>query len=112
MRSFLTWRSPMRHSRRPTGPTRSGLRLRMVPWCLLAFAAPGCHHEHKAEVKSVTKPPTVRLTEPKVRKITRTVGQPSFIESYERTSIFPKLTGYIEKWNVDIGDKVKKNEVL
>ena len=32
--------------------------------------------------------------------------------SYERTSIFPKLTGYIEKWNVDIGDKVKKGETL
>ena len=40
------------------------------------------------------------------------IGQPSFIESYERTSVFPKLTAYIEKWNVDIGDKVKKGETL
>jgi multidrug efflux pump subunit AcrA (membrane-fusion protein) len=54
----------------------------------------------------------VRLTRPQVRTIVRTVGQPSFIESYERTSIYPKLTGYIEKWNVDIGDKVKKGDVL
>ncbi len=40
------------------------------------------------------------------------VGQPSFIESYERTSIYPKVTGYISKWIVDIGDKVKKGDVL
>ena len=40
------------------------------------------------------------------------IGQPSFIESYERTSIYPKLDAYIEKWKVDIGDKVKKGDVL
>ena len=28
------------------------------------------------------------------------------------TSVFPKLTAYIEKWNVDIGDKVKKGDTL
>ncbi len=81
--------------------------------CLVAAAtAPGCHGEHKAEVQSVSKPPTVQVIQPQVRNIVRVVGQPSFIESYERTSIFPKLTGYIEKWNVDIGDKVKKGQVL
>src|SRR5262249_51603274 len=40
------------------------------------------------------------------------VGQPSFVESYERTSIYPKMTAFIEKWNVDIGDKVQKGQVL
>ena len=60
----------------------------------------------------VTKPPTVQLIQPPVRNIVRVVGQPSFIESYERTSIYPKLTAYIEKWIVDIGDKVKKGDVL
>ena len=58
------------------------------------------------------KPPTVRIVQPEVRKIVRNVGQPSFIEAYERTSIYAKLTGYIDKWIVDIGDKVKKGEVL
>ena len=54
----------------------------------------------------------MQLIQPEVRNIVRVVGQPSFIEAYERTSIYPKLTGYIEKWNVDIGDKVKKGDVL
>jgi RND family efflux transporter MFP subunit len=81
--------------------------------CLLAVvAAPGCHHEEKSTYESVSQPPKVRLIHPEVRNIVRTVGQPSFIEAYERTSIYPKLTGYIEKWNVDIGDKVKKDATL
>ena len=49
---------------------------------------------------------------PRSRDIVRIVGQPSFIESYERTSIYPKLTAYIEKWKVDIGDRVKKGDLL
>jgi multidrug efflux pump subunit AcrA (membrane-fusion protein) len=94
----LTWNSVIRR----LGPVL----------CLLAAAAPGCHHEKKGEVQSVAKPPTVQLMRPPLRTIVRVVGQPSFIESYERTSIYPKLTGYIEKWNVDIGDPVKKDDVL
>jgi HlyD family secretion protein len=86
---------------------------RLAFWLLMtALAAPGCGHKQVGQHASVSKPPTVRLIEPAIRKIVRIVGQPSFIESYERTSIYPKLTGYIEKWNVDIGDKVKKGEVL
>ncbi len=61
---------------------------------------------------SVAEPPTVQVLHPPARAIVRVIGQPSFIESYERTSVFPKLTAYIEKWNVDIGDKVKKGETL
>jgi multidrug efflux pump subunit AcrA (membrane-fusion protein) len=79
---------------------------------LAALGAPGCHHEEKSTYASVSRPPKVRLIHPEVRNIVRTVGQPSFIEAYERTSIYPKLTGYIEKWNVDIGDKIKKDQVL
>lgn len=66
----------------------------------------------KPEVASVKRPPAVRLIQPKSRDIVRVVGQPSFVEAYERTSIFPKVTGYIEEWNVDIGDNVKKGDVL
>ena len=54
----------------------------------------------------------MHLVHPQLRKIVRVVGQPSFVQSYERTSIYPKLTAFIEKWNVDIGDKVRKGDVL
>jgi HlyD family secretion protein len=80
-------------------------------YLLAALTALGCH-KPKIDVKSVTDPPVVHLIQPQLRTIKRIVGQPSFVESYERTSIYPKLTGFIEKWNVDIGDKVKKGDLL
>ena len=94
------------------------LRSRSVPPSVASWPAPGrhaatgCGHEEESHYTSVSKPPAVRIIQPEVRKIVRDVGQPSFIEAYERTSIYPKLTAYIDKWIVDIGDKVKKGEVL
>src|SRR5271157_1349914 len=79
---------------------------------LAALAAPGCGHKEKADHTSVAEPPTVQLIQPQVRNIVRVVGQPSFIESYERSSVYPKMNAYILKWIVDIGDKVKKGDVL
>ncbi|HVU85854.1 MAG TPA: efflux RND transporter periplasmic adaptor subunit [Pirellulales bacterium] len=78
----------------------------------IALVTAGCSHEHKTEVTHVSDPPTVQVLKPELRNITRVVGQPSFVEAYERTSIYPKLSGYIEKWYVDIGDKVTKGQVL
>jgi len=77
-----------------------------------ALAWPGCGGKGKETRESATEPPTVRVICPEIRKIVRVVGQPSFVESYERTSVYPKVIGYIEKWNVDIGDKVKKDDQL
>ncbi len=85
---------------------------RLVLWLLAGLAASGCGGEPKSNYTSVSEPPTVRLIQPAIRSIVRTVHQPSFIQSYERTSIYPKLTAYIEKWIVDIGDRVKKGDVL
>jgi multidrug efflux pump subunit AcrA (membrane-fusion protein) len=91
---------------------RFGTRRWLVCSLLAALAAPGCRREASPGVRSITDPPAVQLMQPPVRTIVRVVGQPSFIESYERTSIYPKVTGYIDEWKVDIGDKVKKGQVL
>ena len=81
--------------------------------CLIAAAlAPGCRHEPDIEFVGKPKAPTVQLIQPTTRTMVRVVGQPSFIESYERTSIYPKPTSFIQKWIVDIGDKVNKVDVL
>jgi HlyD family secretion protein len=79
---------------------------------LAALAAPGCEKAKTTTAPSVMEPPMMQVIQPQYRKIVRVVGQPSFVESYERTSVYPKVTGYIEKWNVDIGDKLKKGDVL
>ncbi len=99
----------------PASRTLDSLRLTGVLASMIGLASlafPGCGNKEKSHYESVTNPHKVQLLEPPLRTIVRTVGQPSFIESYERTSIYPKLVGYIEKWNVDIGDKVKKGDVL
>lgn len=84
----------------------------MLVWLVAALMGAGCHREPEIEFITATKPPTVRLVHPLARKLVRVVGQPSFIESYERTSIYPKPTAYIQDWVVDIGDKVQKVDVL
>jgi multidrug efflux pump subunit AcrA (membrane-fusion protein) len=80
-------------------------------WLLAFLAASGCSKEEKT-APSVSEPPVLRAIHPKLRKFVSTVGQPSFVHSYERTSIYPKMTAFIEKWNVDIGDTVQKGDVL
>ncbi len=92
------------HSRRPVFWILVGL--------LYALAAPGCHEAAKSRYTTVGKPQTVRLVQPQVRDIVRVVGQPSFTQSYERSSVYPKMNAYILKWIVDIGDRVKKDDVL
>jgi multidrug efflux pump subunit AcrA (membrane-fusion protein) len=84
------------------------------PFLILSgvLAISGCGKEEGSQYESANKPPKVRVVHPQFRDIVRVVGQPSFIEAYERTSIYPKLTAYIDKWIVDIGDKVKKGDVL
>ncbi len=101
--------------RRAFGPSNRD-RHAISGWLLFGFlaalAVPGCGHQDKIVFKNDEKPPTVQVIQPQVRNIVRVVGQPSFIESFERTAIYPKPSAYIEKWNVDIGDKVKKGDVL
>ncbi len=79
---------------------------------LVAFAASGCAKEKQKTAPSVLEPPTLQWMYPQLKKLSRIVGQPSFVQSYERTSIYPKVTAFIQKWNVDIGDKVQKGDVL
>jgi multidrug efflux pump subunit AcrA (membrane-fusion protein) len=80
-------------------------------WIALILMLSGCA-KHPASKSADDEATTVRLVSPQLRTIVRVVGQPSFVQSYERSSIYPKMTAYIEKWNVDIGDRVKKGDVL
>ena len=93
-----------------TGRSRASTSL--MAGLLIALGATGCEHKEESHYQSPSKPPTVEVVHPEIRTIIRDVGQPSFIEAFERTAIYPKLTGYIEKWVVDIGDKVNKGDLL
>jgi multidrug efflux pump subunit AcrA (membrane-fusion protein) len=80
----------------------------------IAFAIHAAGHNGQSDSPPHSAPEAaaVHLVRPQKRTIVRVVEQPSFVESYERTSIYPKIPAYIEKWHVDIGDRVKKGQVL
>ena len=81
------------------------------PLVVLALNLTGCG-EHQTAAPAAQTEPRVRLTHPEPRMIERTVGQPAFVNAYEQTSIYPKISGYVKKWNVDIGDRIEKDALL
>src|SRR6202007_2940530 len=60
----------------------------------------------------VSLAPTVKAVHAEYRTVKRTVEQPGVIGAYERTALYAKVSGYVAKWNVDIGDRVKKGATL
>ncbi len=84
-----------------------GKRLVFLCPCLFLCLA-GCRHPHPAARNPIQVEPQVQIVQAEMRTISRTVGQPGFITAYEQTPLYPKIAGYIEKWNVDIGDRIKK----
>jgi HlyD family secretion protein len=97
----------------PAGSDRSArFRRPVFSLSIVLLAAAGCHKEAEKSAPSVSEPPTVRLIKPQVRNIVRVIEQPGFVQSFERSSVYPKMNAYILKWIVDIGDKVKKGDVL
>ena len=86
---------------------------------LLAALAGGCRHgENPPSQTEPAKPgapaagPTVHVVRPARRTIDHAVEQPGFVEAFERTPIFAKVSGFIQKYYVDIGDEVKKGQLL
>jgi len=57
-------------------------------------------------------PATVAVVKPERRTIRRSIEQPGTVEPFEQAPLFVKVPGYVEKFNVDIGDRVKKGDVL
>lgn len=56
--------------------------------------------------------PTVKVVRPEKRTLVRHIDQPGVIEAYERTALYTKLSGYVRKWYVDVGDRVKAGQLL
>ncbi len=54
----------------------------------------------------------VTVVSPLKKRLIRTVEQPGTIEPIEQTPIHAKVTGYVSKVHVDLGDRVKTGDVL
>ena len=62
--------------------------------------------------RTVDNTPTVRLVAAERTTIERTTTQPATIHAYHQAKIHAKVAGYLSELNVDIGQTVKKGDVL
>jgi RND family efflux transporter MFP subunit len=69
--------------------------------------------EPGAQQAPVPKVTVVRTVRPERKTVRQSIEQPGFnIEAFQETPLYARVTGYVRKWNVDIGDRVRKDEVL
>jgi HlyD family secretion protein len=91
--------------------SRHGARFWLL---LLGLSAGGCGgvRSPSTDAASNASPVAVQVVTPQLRTISRNVSQPGFIQAFEQTAIFAKVPGYVLKWSVDIGDEVRKDDLL
>jgi RND family efflux transporter MFP subunit len=54
----------------------------------------------------------VQVVTPKVRSSDRSLALPGSVQALEETVVYPRSSGYVTKWLVDIGDKVEAGAAL
>ena len=83
--------------------------------CLLllppGLASSGARSE-LSRVNLMSLDPAVKVVHARPRTVVRTVGQPGMIGAYERTALYAKVSGFVQRWNVDIGARVKAGTTL
>jgi HlyD family secretion protein len=103
------------------GPATINRPIRKIPRSsLLALSlvlASGCRQAErggdKVNAKSEAgKTAGITVMNPEKRDIRMTVLQPGTIQAYEVAPIFSRIAGYVQKYNYNIGDRVKTGDVL
>jgi RND family efflux transporter MFP subunit len=56
--------------------------------------------------------PRVDVVAPKEGSSDRAISLPGSVQPLEETTIYARASGYVRKWYVDIGDKVKEGQLL
>jgi multidrug efflux pump subunit AcrA (membrane-fusion protein) len=82
---------------------------------LLSTLTSGCGHtsaQTGGAASSVSSVPEVHVVKIELRNLTCKVDQPGFVEAFEQTAIYSKVSGFIKKYYVDIGDHVKKDGLI
>ena len=85
--------------------------------CLLLIAAGGCGHsgahaEDAAAAKSAVSIERVTAAKPKRKTLRLETTQPAWIEAFEKSPLYARVAGYVDKVHVDIGDSIKKGQLL
>ncbi|HEX2690621.1 MAG TPA: efflux RND transporter periplasmic adaptor subunit [Kofleriaceae bacterium] len=59
-----------------------------------------------------TRPTRVEVVTPRVVESNRDMTLPGTVRAREQTKIYPRVTGYVRRWLVDLGDKVTAGQLL
>jgi HlyD family secretion protein len=96
-----------------------GHRTSLVAVGLLALVvAAGVGHDRRRRVDALpkSKPVPARVTvdavRPRREMLHRNIEQPGQIEAFERTALYSKIPGFVERYHFDIGDRVRKGQLL
>jgi len=94
------------------------MRYKELAVCFAAlFLAPGCQRSTRASPQQgqpkAEAAPSVQVVRPERKTVRHPIEQPGFnIEAFQETPLYPRITGYVAKWAVDIGDRVVEGQVL
>ncbi len=80
-------------------------------WVILLALVSGCG-QGSSDAPEPTRVPEVAVVSPVRTSLCWTIHQPASIEAFEETPIFPKIAGFVQRWEVDIGDRVSKGQLL
>src|ERR1700722_5456686 len=96
---------------RNQSPIRTaGLVLAWTSLSLLPLLATGCHQkEAGAETSTIVE---VETTNPVRKDLVREIEQPGVLMPWEITPIYTKMAGFAKEFQHNMGDRVKKDELL
>src|SRR5437867_1777757 len=84
----------------------------------LALFISGCNRPSasppdQAAQASAAAIPEVKVVKPEKKNVRRSIERPGYnIEAFERTPLYARIAGYVQKWTADMGDRVHKDDVL
>ena len=89
---------------------------------LTLILAAGCGHSDRSGDSAASKSAAAKSEEgktagitvvhPERRDLRMTVVQPGTIEAFETAPMYARIAGYVQKYNYNIGDRVKAGDVL
>ena len=69
-------------------------------------------HDRVPVTAAGTPATRVEVIKPRTIESDQALTLPGTVRALEQTKIYPRVTGYVRKWLVDIGDKVKAGQLL
>jgi HlyD family secretion protein len=86
---------------------------------LTLVLAAGCGHSNRTGDSAASKNKSeqgktagIMVVHPERRDLRMTVVQPGTIQAFEVAAMYSRIAGYVEKYNYNIGDRVKPGDVL